>query len=172
MNKKRSRIALLLALFVSSAICGSAQQVEVENIPDEILALVQLGPFAAAYSLDGSLNPFYLRGDFDGDGQADYAFRIKSKSGNNSGIAVWLSSQKKLIVLGAGTPFRVSGSLTSNLDFLDTWKVYGKKPVERGVQSGAPPRLIGEAILVGKRESAGGLIYWNGKIFMWYQQGD
>ncbi|MGC1492519.1 MAG: hypothetical protein WA798_14205, partial [Candidatus Acidiferrum sp.] len=72
----------------------------------------------------------------------------------------------------AGIPFRVSGEASPDLNFLNTWKVYAKGPVERGVGSGAPPHLIGEALLVGKRESASGLIYWNGKSFVWYQQGD
>ena len=75
-------------------------------------------------------------------------------------------------ILGAGTPFKVSGSAVSNLDFLNIWQVYGKRPVERGVEAGPPPRLRGDAILVGEIESASGLIYWNGKLFVWYQQGD
>ena len=149
-----------------------AQELEIENVPNEVLAAVELGEFSKSYRLDGSLNPFYLRGDFDGDGKADYALRIKSKTDNASGIAIWLSSLHKLLILGAGSPFKVSSSVASDLNFLNTWQVYAKGPVERGVESGPPPRLIGDAILAGKRESASGLIYWNGKSFAWYQQGD
>jgi hypothetical protein len=94
-----------------------AQDVEIENVPNEIVA-VKLGPFAQSYEVDVSVNPFYLRGDFDGDSKADYAVRIKSKVGNASGIAIWLSSLHKLVVLGAGVAFKVSGSVVSNLDFL------------------------------------------------------
>ena len=162
-------IALILAAFVTE---GMAQEVETENVPNEVLEAVELGQFAKSYALDGSVNPFYLRGDFDGDGKIDYAFRVKSKADSAAGIAVWLSSLHKLVVLGAGVPFKVSGSLTSNLDFLNTWQVYGKRPIEQGVESGPPPHLLGEAILAGKRESASGLIYWNGKSFLWYQRGD
>jgi len=154
------------------ALFCKAQEVQTENIPDEILRVVGQGRFADRYNLDASMNPFYLRGDFDGDGKTDYAVRIKSKTGKGSGIAIWLSSKREFVVLGAGVPFKVSGSIVSNLDFLDTWQVYGKRPVERGVESGSPPHLVGEAILAGKRESAGGLIYWSGKSFAWYQQGD
>jgi hypothetical protein len=143
-----------------------------ENIPEELLQSVSFGPFAQSYVLDGAMNPFYLRGDFDGDGQPDYAFWIKSKKQGEVGIAVWLSSRHGFRILGAGTPFKVSDSAVSNLDFLNTWQVYAKRPVERGVESGPPPHLRGDAILVGKSESASGLIYWNGKSFVWYQQGD
>lgn len=164
--------ALALLLFPWTASSGTEQQIDEENIPSEILLAVGVGPFAQSYEIDGSLNPFYLRGDFDGDGKADYALRVKSKSRREVGIAVWLSSQRNIVVLGAGTTFKVSGVTATNLNFLNTWEVYAKGPVERGVGSGPPPKLIGEALLVGKRESAGGLIYWNGKSFVWYQQGD
>lgn len=164
--------ALALLLFPWRISSAPEQQIDEENIPSEILLAVGLGPFAQSYDIDGSLNPFYLRGDFDGDGKADYALRVKSKSHGEVGIAIWLSSRRNLVILGAGTPFKVSGETATNLDFLNTWKVYAKGPVDQGVGVGPPPKLIGEALLVGKRESANGLIYWNGKSFLWYQQGD
>lgn len=168
----RKYVLLLTLLTVFCPFQLRPQEVEAENIPNEILEAVELGQFAETYVIDTSLNPFYLRGDFDGDGKIDYALRIKSKANNSSGIAIWLSSVRKFTVLGSGTPFKVANSQVSNLDFLNTWQVYGRRPVERGVAAGPPPRLVGEAILAGKRGSASGLIYWNGKSFVWYQQGD
>jgi hypothetical protein len=162
--------AFMSLLLTASACC--AQEVQSENIPNEILMPVGQGHFATLYALDSSINPFYLRGDFDGDGRPDYAVRIKSKTGSESGIAVWLSSLHKFMVLGAGVPFRVSGTTVKSLDFLNTWQVFSKGAVERGVESGPPPQLKGDAIWAGKAESASGLIYWNGKSFAWYQQGD
>lgn len=171
MTKRQSFVGAILLLVLCS-FRGWAQEVDIENIPDDILEAVELGQFAQSYTLDSSMNPFYLRGDFDGDGMIDYAVRIRAKTTKESGIAIWLSSLHRFVFLGAGTSLKVSGSATANLDFLNTWQVYGKKPVERGVESGPPPHLVGEAILVGKRESASGLIYWSGKSFVWYQQGD
>jgi hypothetical protein len=165
-------VAAVFIAFLLGVSHSWAQEVEIENIPDEILQMVRLGTFAQSYRLDASVNPFYLRGDLDGDGKADYALRIKAKASDASGIAIWLSSLHKLIILGAGVPFKVNDSVVSNLDFLNTWQVYGKRQVERGGAPSPPPRLIGEAIWVGKRESASGLIYWNGRLFAWYQQGD
>ncbi|MGB7283211.1 MAG: hypothetical protein WBE13_13185 [Candidatus Acidiferrum sp.] len=168
----KSLFALAFVLFVWNTLPSHAQEIDDENVPSEIGMAMELGPFAQSYSIDGSVNPFYLRGDFDGDGKADYAIRIKSKRGGELGFAIWLSSRKKIVVLGAGIPFKVSGQAATNLKVLNTWQVYPRRPVEQGVASGPPPRLIGEAILAGKRESASGLIYWNGKSFVWYQQGD
>jgi hypothetical protein len=170
-RKRYLSLAAVALLTAGWARCH-AQEVDFENVPDQVRESIGLGPFSEKYDLDGSVNPFYLRGDFDGDGKTDYAFRIKSKADRSVGIAIWLSSLHRFVILGAGQPFKLSGSAATNLDFLNTWKVFGRQPAERGVGSGSPPHLLGEAILAGEREGASGLIYWNGKSFAWYQQGD
>ncbi len=53
-----------------------------------------------------------------------------------------------------------------------SWRVYSKDRTTRGVDETTVPRLHGEALLVGKSESASALIYWNGKRYVWLQQGD
>ena len=168
-NRSIFTVGMLLAM------CGHyclAQGLKAENIPHEVQAAVESKRFSDLYTLDERMNPFYLRGDFDGDGKPDYALWIKSKVGGETGIAIWLSSRHEFIVLGAGKPFRFSGATESNFDNLNIWEVYGKRPIERGAEAGSPPSLIGEAILVGRSESGSGLIYWAGKSFKWYQQGD
>ena len=162
--------AFLVLMLTASASC--AQDVQTENVPNSLVAQVEEAQFASQYALDGSINPFYLRGDFDGDGKPDYVFRIKSKVRSESGMAGWISSLHRFVVIGAGVPFKVSGTTTTSLDFLNVWQVFERAPVERGVESGPPPHLRGDAILAGKSESASGLIYWNGRRFVWYQQGD
>jgi hypothetical protein len=162
---------LLIVLLVSSCSCA-AQEAYLENLPDDILMEFATGSFAQAYLVDARINPFYLRGDFDGDGKADYAILIAAKKDGAKGIGIWLSSQKRVYVIGAGHTFKFTVGQSADLKLLNTWQVYGKKSVEQGVGGEAPPKLIGEAILAGKRESASGLIYWNGKQFAWYQQGD
>jgi hypothetical protein len=44
--------------------------------------------------------------------------------------------------------------------------------VQRGADETAPPTLKGDALMVIKTESASALIYWNGRGYSWYQQGD
>jgi hypothetical protein len=165
----------LLFEIILLAICAAqatSQKIEQENIPQEIVSAVVSSGFDQNSEISNAINPFYLRGDFDGDGKPDYAVWIKSKKSHESGVAVWLSSRKKFIVLGAGTPFRFVGSTETDFDNLNVWRVYPKQAVESGVEAGPQPKLIGEAILLGKSESGGGLIYWTGKSFRWYQQGD
>jgi hypothetical protein len=52
----------------------------------------------------------------------------------------------------------------------DYWQGYPKGRSELGTDETAP-RLHGEALL-GKSEAASALIYWNGKRYVWFQQGD
>jgi hypothetical protein len=170
MTKKHLSIAVLLW---SSCNCHArAQQVTAEDIPDVIARHLAVGPLSKLYEIDGSINPFYLRGDFDGDGIPDYAVRIRSVQDHKTGIAIWLTSRKNFTILGAGVTFKMNDYTITDFQDLNTWQVYGKGPVAPGVEAGSPPRLRTEAILAGKSESASGLIYWNGRIFVWYQQGD
>lgn len=170
--KCKHQLLWTAVLLGAMAPAAQTQEVDLENVPQDILMQVGTGPFAEAYSISGRINPFYLRGDFDGDNKPDYAILVLSKKDHSRGIAIWLSSQKKFLVLGAGHAFRLGAERTTDFDVIDTWQVYGKKSVERGFEAGPPPKLLGEAILAGKKESASGLIYWNGKQFAWYQQGD
>ncbi len=173
---KSGRKWILFLLLTSLALCVPplrAQSVEPENIPQSVSEAIETGHFAQTYKLDGTMNPFYLRGDFDGDGKPDYAFWIKAKTGEATGIAIWMSSRQKFIILGAGVPFMFSGSASSNFGGKNrVWQVYGKRRVEQGEDGGTPPTLVGEAIWLGTKGIASGLIYWDGKSFKWYQQGD
>ena len=144
------------------------------NIPAPLRPSIETGPFNAEFEIGTWLNPFYLRGDFDGDGKMDYAILVSHRKDRKKGIAIWLSSRPKpgFVIIGAGTLSRAGGAESDDWDFFDAWQVYGKRSVARGVGEGPPPRLIGEAILIERSEAASGLLYWNGSRFRWYQQGD
>ncbi len=175
MQMKRNILAGLgwvAAVLLACPLPSPTQESVGFNFPDDVLTQFSTAAFAQDYSISRRINPFYLRGDFDGDGRPDYAILVTAKKDQSRGIAIWLSSKNKIYVIGAGHPFKFSGEESSDFDFIDDWQVYEKKPVETGVEAGPPPRLIGEAILAGKSEDGSGLIYWNGTKFLWYQQGD
>jgi hypothetical protein len=54
---------------------------------------------------------------------------------------------------------------------MDSWQVYSKGRAAEEAE-GSVPHLRGDALLVGKSEAASTLIYWNGKRYLWLQQGD
>jgi hypothetical protein len=52
---------------------------------------------------------------------------------------------------------------------MDSWEIYSKDRVTKGTSA---PKPHGDALLVSKSEAASALIYWNGKRYVWLQQGD
>lgn len=132
------------------------------NLPPTARDCLEAHPRLA---VDGSLNPFYLGGDFDGDGRADHALHVHRAE--VTGILVCLSGHPDQL-LGAGEVFEEM----VHLDWMDAWTVHPRGDVGPGVEAGPPPTLQGDAILAMRSESGSGLIYWDGRGFAWYQQGD
>ncbi len=158
-------IPLLCMLILGWQAAASSSDVSQFNVPDSVDSCLK--PIASRYKISGRINPFYLRGDFDGDGKADYAVLVTDVSKGERGIVVCLRSAKSAAVIGAGVRF----NKVTDLSF-EAWMVYPKGPVERGVGEGPPPTLRGDAISIIWPESASALAYWDGKAFRWYQQGD
>jgi len=49
---------------------------------------------------------------------------------------------------------------------MDSWSISKKGKVN------GTPILIGDALLVENMDSASAIVFWNGKEYQWYQQGD
>jgi glycogen debranching enzyme len=72
-------------------------------------------------------------------------------------------------ILGAGIGIGNGGDY---FEWMDSWQVYSKT---RDAHAGGEidiADLRGDALLVEKSEAASALIYWNGKRYVWPQQGD
>jgi len=138
------------------------------DIPEVIGRAVTNGLLAKKYELSFRVNPFYLRGDFIGNGKADIAILVKQRSTGKLGIAIINGTTDKVTVIGAGNAIGNGGD---DFEWMDTWQVYSKR---RAIQEaeGSVPHLRGDALLVGKSETASALIYWNGKHYVWFQLGD
>jgi hypothetical protein len=112
------------------------------------------------------MNPFYLREDFNGDGKIDVAVLVKQRSIGKVGIAIINGASDKITILGAGTAIGNGGD---NFEWMDSWEIYSKDRMASGT---SVTKLRGDALLVSKSETASALIYWNGKRYVWLQQGD
>lgn len=111
-------------------------------------------------ALSRRVNPFLLRGDFDGDGRADLALLVETAAPRRIGIVVLHRATAAPHVLGAGTPFGNGGD---SFDWLDVWSV--EEPP-------AGARRRGEALLLQQEGAGGGLVSFEGGRYRWTQHGD
>src|SRR5262249_32287171 len=87
-----------------------------------------------------TLNPFYLRGDFNGDGKPDTAILVKTKSRARLESLFFTGGTNEVYLVGAETTVGDGGD---HFSWMDTWQVYAK--------ARAHPKLIGEGF-TGRKE--------------------
>lgn len=162
--------ALALLLYASAAVpapvADALSFAQESSLPDWVLGALRGARDVAPCSC---LNPFYQRGDFDGDGRADYAVLVRQASSAKRGIAIVHRRGPSVHVLGAG---KAIGNGGDDFSWMDAWRVFDRGPVQRGAGEAAPPTLRGDALLVQKTESASAILWWDGGRYRWYQQGD
>ena len=68
---------VLLSFFFLFAIQFHGPPVEIDNVPFPVSKCLQ--PEADRLEISRRMNPFYLRGDFNGDGKLDYVVLVKER---------------------------------------------------------------------------------------------
>ena len=142
---------------------------EQQNLPSWATPAFDDTRFASTYALSTRMNPYFLQGDFNGDGRLDVAVLIGHKTTAQQGIAVVHAGTPNAIVLGAG---REIGNAGADFSWLDAWSLYERKAISPSARGKNSPALRGDALLVQKLESASALLYWDGAAYRWHQQGD
>jgi hypothetical protein len=156
-------VVAVLAVMTGAALADKTEQsiLDQTNVPADLQARGDKAGIWTDHPIDFSINPFYLRGDFDGDKRADYLVGVKGPK----------DTEVKLVVLrGKGKPVWID---TTDLPARDGWYVVDRKTkVGEGAAGGKPPKLKGDAILIMKAESSSALLYWKKTAFATYWQGD
>ena len=160
---------LCILLILATVAQGRQNPPQSTAIPESATRLFKTTGLDRQYEFSSHLKPSYLSGDFDGDGKPDIAILVKQKSSGKIGIAVCHSSTNKVLFIGAGTEVGNGGD---NFDWMDIWNVTPKAKAGRKIGKAAAALLKGDALHVEKSESASALIYWNGRRYVWRQQGD
>jgi len=117
-------------------------------------------------ALSNRMNPFFLRGDFNGDQKLNYAVLVAQRTSGKQGIAVCLANHHSSIVIGAGRMFAFeAGKQFDDLKSFDARKIDDDTPDTTPATKRSPI----ERIHLIAKERGSGLIYWDGKIFRWEQ---
>ncbi len=115
----------------------------------------------------GRINPFFQRGDFDGDGRPDLAVLVQHKTNRKLGILI-LRRNGKQNLLGAGHTFANGGD---DFEWMDLWWVEDRGTMRQS-HDDLVVKLQGDGLLVAKEGSASALIYFKTGAFHWQQKGD
>lgn len=174
LQSSAGRLGLLLLLLATSCPALHASESELNfaqesSIPPAVIQAFKNSGSAEKYVFATQLNPFYVQGDFNGDGRLDCAILVQQRSSGKLGIAIVHAGDSKVRILGAGHSLGNGGD---DFSWIDAWHAYPKGRVQMGADGSRPPKLKGDALMVIKTEAASSLIYWTGTQYRWYQQGD
>jgi hypothetical protein len=141
----------------------------IRDVPDAVKKALTNGSLGKGHDLSFHMNSSYLQGDFNGDGKMDVAVLVRERSNEKLGIAIIHGTTEKVTILGAGIPIGNGGD---DFEWMDSWQLYSKTRASHAAGETSGPHLRSDALLVEKSEAASALIYWNGKRYVWSQQGD
>ena len=136
------------------------------SAPEKLWELIKESGIQEDYALGiCGLNPWYLMGDFNGNGQYDFALLLRQRAGNNE--------QKLTVIWDSGKAVFLDRDDKLQYPSIEAWHIYPKyEKVLLGAEEGTPPILKGDGIMIYKLESSSSLVYWNGTRFTYYWQGD
>lgn len=145
-----------------------------ERLPDWVSRSVILDTILEEpFIINSTMNPFYLEEDFNGDGHLDIALSVMDTSSTYKGMVIIHGNSLEVFQVGVK---KNSHSNLENLNWVDIWKINRRESNEPGVDENSGTGPKGELILktpsiqIEKSEIGGGLIYWNGKQYLYFHQ--
>ena len=160
-------VLLCFHTYTPNAQAATNERVMPEAV-SKCLARREVNTYAAVNS---AVNPYYLRGDLDGDSRLDYAVAVRARRTQKLGVAICLSTGE-VALLGAGYGVRFSDMPDDNFISSDWMIVSGSELVNRFRALGLPlPRLASglEGILMPWEDGFGLIVRTNG-LFKWYSR--
>jgi hypothetical protein len=164
---RRLAVVLMIGLALAPALAAAQPLPLADQLPAWAAKPWAAASAANDVEISGALNPFYQRGDFDGDGRADLAILVRARASGKIGILM-LQRAGRPVLLGAGRPFGNGGD---DFAWIDQWSVDDGGPSARhhsGPAAGEPA----DALWVAKEGAASALIRYRNKRYVWQQQGD
>ncbi len=151
---------------MSSCLLVQAQ----EPFVPQPIAKCLTNPVVKGVVLQSKRNPYYLRGDFDGDGAPDYAIIVRSLTTKSNGVLV-CRGNGSVVRLGSGIGGPQFSDMAADNFIAPNWAVYTRKETAdlKSFSSNVPrpvPSPVAESIVM-IWEDGISLIYWDGKKFRW-----
>jgi len=132
--------------------------------------------YSGKYVLSSYVKPQFLEADLSGDKKPDVAIVIERRVDKKKGILILFASTDKAFIAGAGDKFGKGGD---DFEWANTWSIFKEKTTfettfkpNGDVDSAKEVKLERPGIEIKEEEGAGGIIYFNGKEFIWIHQGD
>jgi hypothetical protein len=163
-------LRVAVATVLLGALAGRAQEPVFDwrqraNVPVWAERLFREQKFRSRYIISYHLNPFYLRGDFNGDGPNDVALLFRALESRRVGIAIFHAGLNQTFIVGGD-----EDNLPDGVDLrkMEAWTIYEHREVAPAATDERPPRLRGESIFVQRAGVESGLLYWDGTGYRWY----
>ena len=156
LKMKNTTILLLLATILLHSCTASTKTTtaaapSIDQLPNNLVFIFEQPAVKERYVLNNSLNPFYIRGNFDGDTQPDYAEYLLNKATKQPAFALIRGTE---YVIKESTDFPC---LTNHT--LQYWKETNRFPTGSGLPN------HGGGIVLQLEKEAVGWIYWDGKAW-------
>lgn len=155
------RVFCLLAVVLAPSLMAPQQTspsttVDPDNIPADLEPCLKT---QTELQINGAMNPFYISGDFDGDGLTDFAVQVVERKTHLRGV-LFCFANGKVLRWGAGTSTGTPAN--SSWDY-HSWELARKG----GLHLSAFPNVKFDSIILSQPDEGGGLIYWDGRNLQW-----
>ncbi|MFD0748577.1 hypothetical protein ACFQZS_00390 [Mucilaginibacter calamicampi] len=161
-------------IFISNLVAGQSK------LPKEFDSAFKRLNLSVKYQPVAFLKTSYLQSDFNKDGIKDMAALIIKKTTKKRGVLLIHGGSNQYFVFGAGNKF---GSGSDDFKWMRGWSLFKDKTAyettfskDGDILGSKKIQLVRPAIYVHDVEdgsqTAGGLIYWNGKKYIWIHQGE
>ncbi|CAD5249365.1 MULTISPECIES: hypothetical protein [unclassified Imperialibacter] len=133
--------------------------------------------FSERLEVYDQIEPTFIELDLDGDQTKDVAIFVREKSVNKTGVLfLFDGDEERYFLAGAGDSFGTGGD---SFEWADRWEIFLKSKTHQttflpngDIAGTKTVELKHPAISIREDEGSGGLIYFDGKKFIWIHQGD
>lgn len=111
------------SIVLGIVLAGSLFADDAGVLPQAIDRCLELPNVRQRTEIVKAVNPFYLRGDFDGDGKPDYAVAVKGKQSGKLRVLMCMGNNRAFL-LGSESGERPFSDMRDDNYFAPTWMVY------------------------------------------------